>query len=82
MSGVPSEPPVYASLEAQARYVANMKSLAYAANVRFIDIWRLFGRASKGSAMFDSLHPNPICCGLIAGYAKTAVPNPSAHSLS
>ena len=32
--------------------------------------------------MFDSLHANHIGCGLIAGYSKTAVLNPSAHSLS
>jgi hypothetical protein len=68
--------------EAQAKYVANMKSLAYAANVPFIDIWGLFGWARKRSAVFDSLHPNHIGCELIAGYAKTAVLNPSAHSLS
>jgi hypothetical protein len=43
MSGVPSEPPVYASYETQAKYVGNMKSLAYAANVPFIDVWALFG---------------------------------------
>jgi lysophospholipase L1-like esterase len=82
MSGVPSEPPVYASYETQAKYVANMKSLAYAANVPFIDVWGLFGGTRKHSAMFDSLHPNHVGCGLIAEYAKSAVLNPSARSLS
>jgi hypothetical protein len=40
------------------------------------------GVGAWGSAMFDSLHANHIGCGLIAGFSKTAVLNPSAHSLS
>jgi lysophospholipase L1-like esterase len=82
MSGVPSQPPVYASYATQAAYVANMKSLAYAANVPFIDVWGLFGGSWNSSAMYDSLHPNHVGCGLIAAYAKSAVLNPSAVSLS
>jgi lysophospholipase L1-like esterase len=82
MSGVPSEPPVYASYETQEKYVANMKSLAYAANVPFIDIWGLFGGTRNHPAMFDSLHPNHVGCGLIAEYAKSAILNPSARSSS
>jgi lysophospholipase L1-like esterase len=82
MSGVPSEAGVYASYATQAAYVANMKSLAYAANVPFIDIWELFGGTWKSSAMFDSLHPNRIGYGLIADYAKSAVLNPTARSLT
>jgi lysophospholipase L1-like esterase len=82
MSGAPSQAGVYASYPTQAAYVANMKSLAYATNVPFIDIWELFGRTWNSSAMYDSLHPNQIGYGLIAGYAKTAVLNPSACSLS
>jgi hypothetical protein len=81
MSGVPSKAGVYASYATQATYVANMKSLAYAANVPFIDIWGLFGCRWNSSAMYDSLHPNQIGCGLIAGYAKTAVLSPSARSV-
>jgi lysophospholipase L1-like esterase len=80
MSGVPSEPPPYASSEAQEKYVANMKQLAYAANVPLIDIWELFGGTRNPGAMFDSLHPNHAGCGLIAGYAKLAVLNPAARS--
>src|SRR5215510_6991949 len=59
-----------------------MKTLAYVANVPFIDIWGLFGGTWNRSAMFDSLHPNHIGCGLIAGHAKSAVLNPFARSLS
>jgi hypothetical protein len=43
MSGVPSKAGVYASYASQAAYVANMKSLAYAADMPFIDIRDLFG---------------------------------------
>lgn len=82
MSGVPSEAGVYASYATQAAYVANMKSLAYTANVPFIDIWELFGGTWKSSAMYDSLHPNQVGYGLIADHAKTAVLNPTACSLS
>jgi lysophospholipase L1-like esterase len=82
MSGVPSEAGVYASYATQAAYVANMKSLAYAANVPFIDIWELFGGIWKSSAMYDSLHPNQVGYQLIADHAKTAVLNPTACSLS
>jgi lysophospholipase L1-like esterase len=82
MSGVPSEAGVYASYSTQAVYVANMRSLAYAADVPFIDIWELFGGSWKSSAMYDSLHPNQIGYGLIADYAKTAVLDPTACSLS
>jgi lysophospholipase L1-like esterase len=82
MSGVPSKAGVYASYEAQATYVANMKSLAYAANVPFIDVWGLFGSTWNASAMYDSLHPNQIGYRLIAEYVKVAVLNPSARSLS
>jgi hypothetical protein len=32
--------------------------------------------------MYDSLHPNQVGYGLIADYAKTAVLNPSARSVS
>jgi hypothetical protein len=39
MSGAPSEPGVYATYATQAAYVENMRSLAYAANVPFIDVW-------------------------------------------
>jgi len=83
MSGAPSESAgVYASYETQAAYVENMKSAAYAANVPFIDVWGLWGRKWKRPAMFDSLHPNQVGYALIAGYAQTAVLNPSAHSES
>jgi len=82
MSGVPSQAGVFASYASQASYVANMKSLAYAANVPFIDVWGLFGETWKGSAMNDPLHPNRIGYELIAGYARTAVLNPAARSLS
>ncbi len=80
MSGVPSEPPPYASREVQGKYVANMKQLAYAANVPFIDIWGLFGGTRNHAAMFDALHPNRVGCELIAGYAKLAVLDPAARS--
>jgi len=82
MSGAPSQAGVYASYATQAAYVANMKSLAYAANVPFIDIWELFGGTWNSSAMYDSLHPNENGYGRIAAYAKIAVLNPSACSLS
>ena len=82
MSGVPSKAGVYAPCATQAAYVANMKSLAYAANVPFINIWELFGGTWRSSAMYDSLHPNQVGYGLIADYAKTAVLNPTACSLS
>jgi lysophospholipase L1-like esterase len=82
MSGVPSEAGVYASYATQAAYVANMKSLAYAANVPIIDIWELFGGIWKSSAMYDSLHPNQVGYRLIADHAKTAVLNPTACSVS
>jgi len=82
MSGAPSKAGVYASYATQAAYVANMKSLAYAVNSPFIDIWELFGGTWKSSAMFDSLHPNQIGYGLIADYAKSAVLNPTACSLT
>jgi lysophospholipase L1-like esterase len=82
MSGVPSQAGDYPSYATQATYVANMKSLAYLANVPFIDIWGLFGGTWNSSAMCDPLHPNQIGYGLIAGYAKTVVLNPSARSLS
>jgi lysophospholipase L1-like esterase len=80
MSGAPSEAGVYASYATQAAYVANMKSLAYAVDVPFIDVWALFGRTWKSPAMNDSLHPNRIGYSLIAGYADTAIMNPSARS--
>jgi lysophospholipase L1-like esterase len=80
MSGAPSQAGVYASYATQASYVANMKSLAYAANVPFIDVWGLLGGTWNARAMFDSLHPNQVGYGLIAGYAETAVLNPSARS--
>ncbi|MGY3619054.1 SGNH/GDSL hydrolase family protein [Bradyrhizobium sp. USDA 10063] len=82
MSGAPSEPSVYASYPTQAAYVANMKSLAYAANVPFIDIWGLFGGTWNSFAMNDPLHPNQSGYALIAGYTSTAVLDPSARSLS
>jgi hypothetical protein len=82
MSGAPSKAGVYASYATQATCVENMKSLAYAANVPFIDVWGLFGGTWNSSAMYDSLHSNQIGYGLIAGYAKAAVLNPSARSLS
>jgi lysophospholipase L1-like esterase len=82
MSGAPSKAGVFASYDTQAAYVENMKSLAYAANVPFIDVWGLLGGTWNPTAMFDSLHPNRIGYGLIAGYAKAAALNPSARSLS
>lgn len=82
MSGPPSKAGIYASYETQESYVANMKSLAYAANVPFIDVWAMFGSRWKASAMFDSLHPNQAGYELIAGYARTAVLNPAARSTS
>jgi lysophospholipase L1-like esterase len=82
MSGAPSEAGVYASYAKQAAYVANMKSLAYAANVPFIDVWGLFGGKWVSSAMNDSLHPNKVGYERIAGYALTAVLNASARSES
>ncbi|MCA6105638.1 SGNH/GDSL hydrolase family protein [Bradyrhizobium cenepequi] len=82
MSGAPSEAGVYASYPTQAAYVANMKSLAYAANVPFIDIWGLFGGTWNSFAMNDSLHPNQSGYALIAGYTSTAILDPSARSLS
>jgi hypothetical protein len=36
----------------------------------------------NASAMYDSLHPNQVGYGLIADYAKAAVLNPTACSLS
>ncbi|TAI64099.1 hypothetical protein CWO89_20750 [Bradyrhizobium sp. Leo170] len=59
-----------------------MKSLAYAANVPFIDIWGLFGGTWNSSAMNDPLHPNQTGYALIAGYAGIAILDPSARSLS
>lgn len=82
MSGAPSEAGVFASYPTQAAYVANMKALAYAANVPFIDIWGLFGGIWNSTAMNDPLHPNQTGYALIAGYASTAVLDPSARSLS
>ena len=82
MSGVPSKPDYFASYAAQEAYVTNMKKLAYAANVPFIDVWTLFGSSWNGSAMFDSLHPNQTGYELIAGYAKAAILNASARSAS
>ncbi|WP_454616301.1 SGNH/GDSL hydrolase family protein [Bradyrhizobium cenepequi] len=82
MSGAPSEAGVYASYPTQAAYVANMKSLAYAANVPFIDIWGLFGGTWNSAAMNDPLHPNQTGYALIAGYAGIAILDPSARSLS
>jgi lysophospholipase L1-like esterase len=81
MSGAPSKTGVFASHATQAAYVMNMRSLAYAADVPFIDVWALFGGTWKSSAMADSLHPNGIGYELIAGYARTAVLNPAARSL-
>jgi lysophospholipase L1-like esterase len=81
MSGAPSEPGAYATYATQAAYVENMRSLAYAANVPFIDVRGLWGGAWKRSAMADSLHPNGAGYELIAGYARTAVLRPSARSL-
>jgi len=80
MSGAPSQAGVFASYATQASYVANMKSLAYADDVPFIDIWGLFGGTWKPSAMNDALHPNQFGYELIAGYAKAAVLDPSARS--
>ncbi len=83
MSGAPSElTGYYATYATQAAYVDNMKSLAYAADVPFIDVWGLWGSSWNRPAMFDSLHPNQVGYGLIAGYSQTAVLNPSARSLS
>jgi lysophospholipase L1-like esterase len=82
MSGPPSEAGIYASYETQDAYVANMKSLAYRADVPFIDVWALFGKRWKASAMFDSLHPNRVGYELIAGYARTAILDPAARSAS
>jgi lysophospholipase L1-like esterase len=82
MSGPPSEAGVYASYETQQAYVANMKSLAYSANVPFIDVWAMFGSRWKACAMFDSLHPNQVGYELIADYARTAILDPSARSAS
>jgi len=65
-----------------ANYVANMKSFAYAADVPFIDVWGLWGGKWNAPAMFDSLHPNQVGYGQIAGYAQTAVLNPFARSES
>jgi lysophospholipase L1-like esterase len=81
MSGAPSKTGVFASHATQAAYVTNMRSLAYAADVPFIDIWALFGATWKSSAMADPLHPNGVGYELIAGYARTAVLNPAARSL-
>ena len=58
MSGAPSEAGVYASYATQASYVENMKSLAYAADVPFVDVWGLFG-TWNASAMYDSLLSEP-----------------------
>jgi lysophospholipase L1-like esterase len=82
MSGAPSKAGVYASYATQANYVANMKSFAYAADVPFIDVWGLWGGKWNAPAMFDSLHPNQVGYGQIAGYAQTAVLNPFARSVS
>jgi lysophospholipase L1-like esterase len=82
MSGAPSEAGVYASYPTQAAYVANMKSLAYSANVPFIDIWGLFGSTWNSFAMNDSLHPNQTGYAMIAGYTSVAILDPSARSLS
>jgi len=83
MSGAPSESTgYYASYATQAAYVDNMKSLAYATDVPFIDVWGLWGSSWNRPAMFDSLHPNQVGYGLIASYAQTAVLNPSARSVS
>lgn len=83
MSGAPSElTGYYASYATQAAYVENMKSLAYAADVPFIDVWGLWDGKWKRPAMSDSLHPNEVGYSLIAGYAQTAVLHPSARSVS
>jgi hypothetical protein len=55
---------------------------AAAANVPFIDIWGLFGGTWNSFAMNDSLHPNQTGYALIAGYARTAILDPSARSVS
>lgn len=81
MSGAPSEPGVFATYATQAAYVENMRSLAYAANVPFIDVRGLWDNAWKRSAMADALHPNGYGYELIAGYARTAVLRPHARSL-
>ena len=81
MSGAPSEPGVFATYATQAAYVENMRSLAYAANVPFIDVRGLWGNAWNRSAMADALHPNGLGYELIAGYARTAVLRPNARSL-
>jgi lysophospholipase L1-like esterase len=80
MSGAPSQAGVFASYATQQSYVESMKTLAYEADVPFIDVWGLFGGTWQEKAMFDSLHPNRVGYELIAGYAKTAVLNPSARS--
>jgi lysophospholipase L1-like esterase len=82
MSGVPSKPDYLPSYAAQEAYVDNMKKLAYAANVPFIDVWTLFGGSWNKSAMFDWLHPNQTGYELIASYARTAALNPAARSTS
>ena len=82
MSGVPSKPDYFPSYGAQKAYVTNMKRVAYAANVPFIDVWTLFGGSWNPGAMFDSLHPNQTGYELIADYARDAVLNPSARSAS
>jgi lysophospholipase L1-like esterase len=82
MSGAPSQAGVYASYPMQAAYVANMKALAYATNVPFIDIWGLFGGTWNAPAMNDPLHPNQTGYALIAGYAGIAILDTSARSLS
>jgi lysophospholipase L1-like esterase len=82
MSGVPSKPDYLPSYAAQEAYVTNMKKLAYAANVPFIDVWTLFGSNWNPAAMFDWLHPNRTGYELIARHAKAAILNPSARSAS
>jgi len=82
MSGVPSKATYFPSYDAQKAYVTNMKTLAYAADVPFIDIWTLFGGSWNASAMFDPLHPNQTGYELIADYAMTAALDPSARSAS
>ncbi|MCA1456909.1 SGNH/GDSL hydrolase family protein [Bradyrhizobium sp. BRP22] len=82
MSGAPSEAGIYATYPTQASYVANMKALAYAADVPFIDIWGLFGGTWNSFAMNDALHPNQIGYALIAGYTSVAILDPAARSLS
>lgn len=80
MSGAPAKAGVHASYETQASYV--VKSLVYAPDVPFIDVWGLFGITWNKRASYDSLHPNQVGYSVIAGYAEMAILNPSARSQS